>query len=93
MNRINRTLGAVLLTLSISSLAFASDDREEGGDRRGHEPPRVALEACSETEETEACSFEGRRGEELTGTCETIQGQLACVPEGRRRDHRGRGRR
>ncbi len=85
MNRISCMLGAVLLVLSISSLAIAFDDREEGRDRRGHKPPGVALEACSEAEEAEECNFEGRRGEELTGTCEAIEGQLACVPEGRRR--------
>ncbi len=88
MNRNICTLGAVLLTLAISSIALAMDDRGEDREQRGRKPPGVAIDACLEAAEAGACSFEGRRGEQLSGTCELIQEQLACVPEGHRRDRR-----
>ncbi len=92
MNRIICTLGAVLLMLSISFVATAIDDGAKGRQGRGQKPPAVALEACSGVAEAGTCSFEGRRGEQLSGTCETIQDQLACVPEGHRRGRRSEAR-
>jgi hypothetical protein len=77
---------AILFTLSIPTLAMARGDGDRPPQRRGS-PPQVALDACASAELSAPCSFVGRRGEELTGTCESIQDQLACVPEG----HRDRG--
>ena len=50
--------------------------------RRG--PPPQAIEACAESEEGAACSFEGRRGnaEGTCTTCPRTEG-LVCTPEGR----------
>ncbi len=76
-----------LLTSAIAVLvagsAIAQDDRGDRGERRG--PPQVALDACDSAQDGGACGFEGRRGESLSGTCESIHETLVCVPEGHRR--------
>lgn len=73
---------ALGLSLILSACAFAEQpagDREERG-RRG--PPPEAIEACASASAGGSCSFTGRRGETLKGTCETVrEEQLVCVPE------------
>ena len=63
------------------------------GGRRG--PPPQAVEACASLADGGACSFAGRDGEAVTGTCMShprVEG-LSCVPEGmRERFERGRAR-
>lgn len=88
----NFVLSLMLLT-AVAGTAFAQDDdggnsREQG--RRG--PPPEALEACSAAVSGDPCSFEGRRGETLDGTCEAPEDKpLACrpanAPEGRNQLH------
>jgi hypothetical protein len=72
------------LGLSLVLSACASADRP-AGDREGrgrHGPPPEAVEACTSVSEGGSCSFTGRRGETLEGTCEIVRDeQLACVPE------------
>lgn len=56
----------------------------ESGGRRG--PPPEAISACSGKSLGAACSFTGRRGETISGTCRQPpsggQGQAAaCVPK------------
>ena len=71
---------ASLLLVAVSIPATALGDDERRG-RRG--PPPEALEACAAQVEGDACSFEGRRGEELQGVCVVPRdGELACRPEG-----------
>ena len=72
-------------TLAIAGvLLFAGEaaaDDSSGKQRRG--PPPVALEACSAAVEGDPCSFEGRRGTTLDGTCESREDKpLACRPDG-----------
>jgi len=61
-----------------------SGSRAAGGgmnDRRG--PPPEALSACEGSSDGNSCSFTGRNGEALSGTCHTHGEQLACAPSGR----------
>ena len=83
-------LAVVLIASLIAAPLFAqSEDQEvrEGGrgraprGRRG--PPPEAVEACDGKASGDACSFTGRRGENLEGVCGIGRGggtQLACRP-------------
>jgi len=84
MTRFARTMTAASLFLAFAMPAFAEGEDGEGKRRRRHRPPGVAIEACSASADQDACSFEGRRGGTLSGTCETMREQLVCVPEGHR---------
>jgi hypothetical protein len=86
-------LTAVLSVTALGSALFlASPAPADGGDggcgKRGgrwHGPPQVAFDACAEAAEGTPCTFTGRRGREIAGTCAPIGDGLACVPEHRRR--------
>ncbi len=54
--------------------------RPQGGRPQGG-PPQEALNACNGKRDSDACQFRAPHGT-ITGTCQTIQNQLACVPEG-----------
>ena len=80
--RKNKLATAVLLfTLSVPVLSYA--DRGDGGRPQG--PPPEAIESCKSLSVGDACSFSGRRGEDLAGTCINPGGDedtLACAPKG-----------
>ena len=85
MNTI-KSLYALSVVLMLTA-QVANAEQQRGG--RG-KPPQVALDACSNVSEGNACQFEGRRGDSLTGTCTTVKsGDLACVPEGHRPPREG----
>ncbi|MFK8030602.1 MAG: hypothetical protein AB8G18_10205 [Gammaproteobacteria bacterium] len=72
---------AVVATCLLAPFATAED--ENRGKRRG--PPPEAIEACSGMEEGSICSFSGRRGDEVQGSCIVIPNDsetVACAPEG-----------
>lgn len=72
---------AFILTLSVSALSCA----QPGGRGRPQGPPPEATEACKSLSVGDACSFSGRRGEDLAGTCINPGGDedtLACAPKG-----------
>ncbi len=46
----------------------------------GGAPPQEAIAACSGKAEQDTCSFTDQNGDH-TGTCETVQSQLACSPQ------------
>ncbi len=83
-----RSILLTVLALScITAPLFAQSAEEEGavdyrqrGRHRG--PPQEAIEACSGKPEGAECSFVGRRGETLEGTCFAgrYEGDLACRP-------------
>jgi len=53
-----------------------------GGQRQGNgSPPQRAIEACSGLSEGAACTVQ-HPNRTMNGTCQTIQNQLACAPEG-----------
>ena len=73
--------------LFAASMVSASVSCAAGpGDRgRPQGPPPEAIEACADLAEGDACSFTGRRNDEITGTCIAPpdgDGGLACAPEG-----------
>ncbi len=45
-------------------------------------PPPEAVAACKGKSEGAEVSFTGRNGETMTGTCRSINGQLAAMPKG-----------
>ncbi len=85
MIRIASMLLAALLATGIAHADPGSsqgmNNENQDAERRG--PPRVAVEACANAVQGDACTFEGRRGESLQGTCWAPQDKpLACRPEG-----------
>lgn len=79
----NRRLIAVIPTLLLVGAAYAESEQENNPRREHRGPPEAALEACSNSVEGDPCSFEGRHGEALEGTCEAPDDKpLACRPEG-----------
>jgi hypothetical protein len=79
----NRSLIALSATLFLVGAANAESDQENKPRREHRGPPEVALEACSTSVQGDPCSFEGRRGDTLEGTCEAPDDKpLACRPEG-----------
>lgn len=57
-----------------------------GGERPRHGPPPEAIDACKGKAANAACTFTGRQGEKLTGTCfkppEAADKPMACRPAG-----------
>lgn len=79
----NRSLIALSATLFLIGAAYAESDQENKPRRDHRGPPEAALEACSTLVQGDPCSFEGRRGDALEGTCEAPDDKpLACRPEG-----------
>ena len=88
-NKRNQWMGLGMLVLAgLSSNALACPGGQGGqggqggpmgqGGRMG--PPPEAMAACSGTGENQACQFEAPHGT-VTGTCRSIQNQMACVPQ------------
>ena len=70
-----------LIALSYAEYSWAEDPKKPAYEHRG--PPPIALEACASANEGDVCSFVGRRGETLEGTCEIAPDEiLACRPVG-----------
>jgi hypothetical protein len=59
------------------------NESARSGMSRGGAPPREAINACLHQSSNMQCSFSGRRGEKLSGKCQDIGSDLACVPTGR----------
>lgn len=74
---------AILLTVPLV-LGAAATQANPGSERGGpHGPPPDAIEACAELSEGAACSFAGRHGDTLQGSCvvdERGSSGLACLP-------------
>ncbi len=73
-------VSGLLLMLTTSSTMAQPSDRDQ---RRG--PPPEAIDACASAQSGDSCSFDGRRGEQLEGSCgvpEQAQEQsLICMPD------------
>ncbi len=85
----NRSLIALIATTLLATTAYAESDQENQPRREHRGPPEAALEACSNSVQGDPCSFEGRHGDALEGTCEAPDDKpLACSPEdGPRKRH------
>jgi hypothetical protein len=79
----HHSLIALIATVLVAAVAYAEPD-EDTKPNRGHRgPPEAALEVCSSSVQGDPCSFEGRRGDSLSGNCEAHDDEaLACRPEG-----------
>jgi len=73
---------ALALTACVSSNCAKAQSDGQGGKRRG--PPPEAIEACASSSEGASCSFAGRKGDTVEGTCIAPGGEdsLACAPAG-----------
>ncbi|MCK5614348.1 hypothetical protein KAR91_71440 [Candidatus Pacearchaeota archaeon] len=59
-----------------------------GNERKGA-PPQEAIDACSSKKENDSCQIETPRGT-LSGSCRSIEDQLACAPKDARQSRRGK---
>ncbi|MFN8642722.1 MAG: hypothetical protein U0802_14110 [Candidatus Binatia bacterium] len=73
--RITTAATAVALT---AALAVAQGPPPPG---RPPGPPPIALAACAQADEGDACHITGQYGEHIAGTCALVGEQLACVPD------------
>lgn len=76
--------GIAMATLSVFSTGAIAAAGDKG---RGHKgPPQVAFDSCAGASQGTSCTFTGRKGKDLSGTCEIPRGErLVCVPEGHKR--------
>jgi hypothetical protein len=94
---LNNTLHRkVILALVLTSCVVTNIAKAQPGGQSGkrYGPPPEALEACSNSSEGDSCSFSGRRGDNVDGTCIVPRSDdgLACAPEGGPpADHEGKG--
>jgi hypothetical protein len=78
-----RSFIALIALGLIAGSAVAQSNEENRPEREHRAPPAVALEACSNSVQGDPCSFEGRQGEALDGSCDAPDDKpLACRPEG-----------
>lgn len=73
---------AFKLAFAIAFAAFFVSAQSTAQDRppRGGKPPQEAIDACVDMQEGDEVSFETRRGDTVTGTCEMKDEQLVAVP-------------
>jgi len=80
-------LGAFFLA---SAPAWAADSTGNTGSGSGTpSAPAASAAACKGASEGATCKFQGRRGHEVSGTCTSHNGALACVPAHRGGMHHG----
>ncbi len=81
---------ALALTACVTTNLAKAQSDGQGGKRRG--PPAEAIEACASSSEGDSCSFAGRGGDTIEGSCIVPRSEdsLACAPEGGPPDHEGR---
>ena len=77
-----QTLALIAVVFVAGAAHAQSDERNES--RRDHQgPPEAALQACSNSLQGDPCSFAGRHGDPVEGSCEAPDDRpLACRPEG-----------
>lgn len=73
---------AMVTTSLVTMMAVTACAKGNMGGGKQQGPPPEAIKACEGKQEGDSVSFKGRRGESLSATCQTIDGQLAAVPEG-----------
>ena len=81
-----RIMSGVAIIMMVSMLALAgcaNNNKDSRGDKKQGPPPE-AIKACNGKQAGDSVSFSGRGGSSVTGTCQTINGQLVAVPEGHR---------
>ena len=76
-------LAKVLFVAAIFVSTSASLEAQQARGQGGHErrPPPEAFEACADKAQGDSVTFETRRGDSLSGTCEMIEDSLVAVPD------------
>jgi hypothetical protein len=73
----------VPMALAVFVVSTAVADTAEEGKHKRRGPPAVAFEACAAAIDGDACAFDGRHGDALSGICLTGREQeLVCRPDG-----------
>ncbi|MFQ3196634.1 MAG: hypothetical protein ACI8R9_002040 [Paraglaciecola sp.] len=69
--------------LCVAAIFVSASARLEAQQTRGHErrPPPEAFEACADKAQGDTVTFETRRGDSLSGSCEMIADSLVAVPD------------
>ncbi len=78
-----KAMVVVMLVAMMSVTACANSERGNRGKEQG--PPPEAIKACEGKQEGDKVTFAGRGGESLSATCQSVDDQLAAVPEGHKR--------
>ena len=73
----------IILVSMIALTGCANSNKDSRGNKKQGPPPE-AIKACNGKQVGDSVSFSGRGGNSVTGTCQTINGQLVAVPEGHR---------
>ena len=76
-------LGAFLASASVLGASAWAADTSTGNTGSGsgaQGAPAASADACKGSSEGAQCKFQGRRGHEVSGTCTSRSGALACVP-------------
>ena len=77
----------LLLTSAVLAQTQGGPPQGENENDRPHGPPPEAIAACQGKSDGAACTFTGRRGEQLTGTCFTPPTKPAGPPAGTQGQH------
>ncbi|MFT6898985.1 MAG: hypothetical protein ACJA13_003416 [Paraglaciecola sp.] len=81
-----KSLFVAAMFVIASTSVDAQEARGQGGVKHERRPPPEALEACVDKAQGDAVTFETRRGDSLSGTCEMIENNLVAVPDNAPRD-------
>lgn len=81
----------IMVMFICGSVAFAQRGGGRGGGQgRGQGAPQEAIDACSSKSVGDSCSFSGRNGDAVSGTCIEDGDDIACAPEGHGQGEKGR---
>lgn len=85
MTKISLLVASMFCVTALASHAEPVEAQDQAdNDRKRRKPPRQAMEACENASNGDTCSFEGREGESVSGTCHRPPGDtskpLACRP-------------
>ena len=68
------TLAVLVAVFAVSLPSYAKQERPKG-------PPPEAKAACVDKAEADEVSFESRRGDVITASCQLIDNELVAVPK------------
>jgi hypothetical protein len=73
---------SILITLCIATMVLSAEESNHPPHKKGGQPPKEAISACSNKSSGESCNITTPRGDTLSGTCEnTPDGKyFACKP-------------
>ena len=81
-NSIVTIVGWMLLTSAVMAQTQGGPPQGDNGADRPHGPPPEAIAACQGKTAGAVCTFTGRRGEQLPGTCFSPPPRMASNTQG-----------